>query len=722
MSNLKKTSSQRAAKGQLKIADHISFTPPFWTLAGILLIIAAVFCVYLPSINGGFIIDDDTLVSESRIIKAADGLARIWSSEKTVDFWPATNTSFWIEWRLWKMHPTGYHATNLILHVAEAFLIWLILRKLSIPGAFLAALIFALHPVNVESVAWISSRKNLTAMLFFLLSIYWYLKTLKRTATQTAQNHPEDNHREAESGFPHPSSFIPHPSSYYWLSLAAFLLAMLGKGSAAVTPLLLLGITWWFRPVTRRDLMWTAPFFLVAVALVVVNMWFQTHGSGEPYHTATLTESLLGAGGVIWFYLYKALMPLDLAFVYPQWKIAAGNLLWWLPLAAAVAVTLVLWLCRKGWGRPLLFSWGFFCVALLPVMGFADVGFMQYSLVANRHEHIAIIAVIALALAPFCIWHGRMSGATRWIASGIIVAAVAILAFFTWRESGLYHDEFKLYQVTLEKNPSCWMAHNNWGLALDKAGRTEEAIAHYRQALALKPDYPEAHNNWGLALNKTGRGEEAIEHFQRALDIKPDYYNAHNNWGIVLDKMGRFREAIDHYKLALVLTTDNPEIYNNLGASLIQTGRPEEGIAECEHALAIDQDYAQAHSNLGSALMQTNRVREAIEHFKQALELKPDYTDAYINLGGALVKAGHLQEAIDYCRQALEIDPNSAEAHNTMGNALQALGAIRRQSNSTRRRWNLNRTRLRRISTWAACWRKWARFRRPSNITGRPCV
>ena len=310
-------------------------------LAGAAAIAAIAFVAYFPSIKGGFVLDDDVLVTNNRLITGPNGLYRFWSTTEAMDYWPATNSTFWLEWRLWGTSPTGYHLTNLILHILESLLIWIILRKLSIPGAILAAMIFAVHPVNVESVAWISQRKESMAMLFFLLSILWYLKADMHTF----------------------SSFILHPSSFYFwycLSLAAFVLAMLSKGSGAVLPALLLGIVWWLRPLTKRDLARIAPFFAVAVILSAVDMWFQTHGSGEQLRNADFMQRLLGAGGVIWFYVYKALLPLDLVFIYTQWQIHVDKLLWWLPLLMAAIVTALFWRYRNAWARPLLFAWGFF--------------------------------------------------------------------------------------------------------------------------------------------------------------------------------------------------------------------------------------------------------------------------------------------------------------------------------------------------------------------------
>ncbi|MGD0384208.1 MAG: tetratricopeptide repeat protein, partial [Thermoguttaceae bacterium] len=427
-----------------------------------------------------------------------------------------------------------------------------------------------------------------------------------------------------------------HCPLFYWLSLAAFVLAMLSKGSAVILPVLLLGIAWWLRPkgtdqifvptkmglspYARRDLVLTAPFFAVAIALTVVNVWFQTHGMDVAYRTVNFAERLLGAGGVIWFYLYKALLPLNLVFVYPQWRVEAGNPLWWLPLAAALAVTAVLWRYRKGWSRPLLFAWGFFCVALVPVLGLKDVGFMEHSLVADHYQHIAIIGLIALVSAGFSAWHRQSRCESHW-ATAVAVAVVMALAFLTWRQSGLYRDAITLYQATLEKNPKSWIVQNNLGIALDDAGRPQDAINYYREALRLKPDYAEAHYNLGFALVKIGLLPESIKQYEQALRLKSDYSEAHNNLGIVLHKMGRLQESIEQFQLALRSKPDFPEAHNNLGIALVQAGRPEKAVEQYKQAISFKPDYDKAYFNLGNAYKAMGQHQEAIENYRQALEL-----------------------------------------------------------------------------------------------------
>ena len=643
-----------------------------------------IFLAYLPAINGGFIMDDDLLLTDNHLIKAPDGIYRLWCTTESPDYWPFTYTTFWDEWRLWGMNSNGYHVTNLILHIVEALLIWVILRKLSIPGAFLAALVFAVHPVNVESVAWIAQRKNLMAMLFFLLSMLWYLKAEMSTAS--AGISPARSHGGPWERATSPQPLAPSPSSlFYWLSLAAFVLAMLGKGSAVVLPALVLGIVWRLHPLTRWDLLRIAPFFMIALALTGVNIWFQTHGAGEAIRTAGFTERLLGAGGVVWFYLYKALVPLNLLFIYAQWRIQPDNPLWWLPLLTAGFVTALLWHYRESWSRPFLLAWGFFCLSLLPVLGFVDVYFMKFSMVADHYQHIALIAVIALVSAGFGAWHRQTLGKMRWASTLVALAMAGTLTFLTWRQCGLYRDALTLYGATLEKNPECWMAQNNLGLALIRAGQPQEAIEYLQRALEIKPDFADAHINLGVTLLQIGRVREAIDHYRQAVRMRPESVDDHINLGVALVQAGRPQEAIDCYMSALKHDSSSPVLRFNLGIALAQTGRLPEAIEYYRQALALKPDYFKAYSNLGNALVQAGRSQEAIEIYLKALALKPDSAGEHINLGVALVQIGRPKEAIEHYNRALALRPehaliysNSALAYAEMHQSSQAIAAARK--------------------------------------------
>ncbi len=420
---------------------------------GVAIVAVVALVCYWPALRGDFILDDNKLITENPIVHASNGLLRFWGTTEPADYWPLTNSSFWLEWRMWGKNPAGYHVTNLLLHVAAALLLWAILQKLAIPGAFLAALLFAVHPVNVESVAWISQLKNTLGMVFFLLSILWYLLTIKQRTTDNG----------------------PRTAWWYGLSLLAFLLAMFSKGSLAILPVLLLVIAWWQRGrIDKSDLLRTAPFFVATVALTAVNLWFQKHGMDIVVRNANFGQRFVGAGAAVWFYLAKALVPIDLIFVYPNWQIETSSLLWWLPVAAALVVTLLL--ARQPispashWRRALLFAWLTFCTALVPVLGFADVGFMQYSLVADHYEHIALIVVVALVAAGWRTWHDHTTALRRVTANLVLLAVVGLLGVTTWQQCRLFRNAITLYEATLLENPLAWVIQNNLGQKLYSQG------------------------------------------------------------------------------------------------------------------------------------------------------------------------------------------------------------------------------------------------------------
>ncbi len=569
---------------------------------------AALVCaVYAPALHGGFIFDDATLIRHNPRVNSPDGLKSIWFSTEENEYYPISYSSYWMEWRLWGKNTTGYHVVNVALHVAAALLLWAALRGLSIPGAYLAALLFAVHPVNVESVAWISQRRNVLAMVFFLLSMLWYLRQ------EDERSRKGEN--EIHGGF----------GIWYWLSLLAFLSAMLSKGSVAVEPIVLLLAVWWRR---RRigvgDLARIAPFLVVAVALTAVNIWFQTHGMEVVVRDASFAERAAGAGAVVWFYLSKAVLPIHLLFIYPQWHIQVSELKWWMPLLAALVTTAAL--AWKGFStdakpnRALLFAWGFFCVALAPVLGLTDIGSMQYSLVADHYQHIAIIGIVALVAAGWANWRDGLLGTNRIAANLVALVLVGVLTFLAFEQSRLYGDPIQLYEATLRHNPDCWAAHNNLGIQLDEAGRPQEAKQHFKQALQLKPDYAYAHYNLGNNLAKTGNHTAAIECYQAALRIMPGYIEARNNLGIELSREGRTKEAIECFQESGKIRPDWPDTYFNLGNVYSEINRPEQAAEQYRQALKLKADFAEAWANLAAAYGDLNRWDEAMAAANNALK------------------------------------------------------------------------------------------------------
>ncbi len=612
---------------------------------GVALLVIAAFIVYWPALTGGFLFDDEPLLTGSALVKAGDGLYRMWFTTQPIDYWPLTNSSFWLEWRLWGLQPAGYHVTNLLLHVCSALLLWAILRRLAIPGALLAALLFVVHPVNVESVAWIAQRKNTLSMVFLLLSIFCYLK----------------------------SDVTPGAGRWYWFSFSAFTAAMLSKASVATLPAMLLLLIWWSRRAIRRtDVMRTAPFFAVGVALTLVNIWFQARHGAAVVRDVTWLQRLLGAGAVTWFYLYKAVLPVNLMFIYPQWSIRAADVRWWLPLTAAIGVTMFLWRQRRrAWIRALLCAWIFVLLALVPVLGFKDVYFMRYSLVADHYQYIAVLAVAAVAAAGL----DRITSVRPLASAATGAAVVVVLGTITWGQSHLYASAETLYARTVEVNPRAWLARNNLALLYLDASSPDlqKAFVHLNAAMATNPAEPEVQNNVGTAFFQMDRFAEAAVHHREAARLNPAYAVAYANLGHDLERLGQFAQAAEAYRHALHLDPDMSSARYGLGAALQATGRSAEADQQLQRAAQPDASATQDHTATGDALQRLGRTAEAIAQYQEALKVNPNSVDTLKNLGHALVSAGRFDEAERYLRRALALRPDDAVAHDNLGNALQQM-------------------------------------------------
>jgi len=613
---------------------------------GGLILVLAVLVPYAPLRHAGFLWDDDTFLTENPLIRAADGLRRFWFTGEPVDYWPVTSSTLWLEWRAWGLNPLGYHVTNVLLHALEVLLIWRILERLRVPGAFLAAAVFAVHPVNVATVAWITQRKNLMAMLFYLISILFFVN--------------------AEDSRPGGGGHTGPPGRWLWLSLAAFALAMLSKASVAMLPVVLLGIVAWRRRVTWGDLARTIPFFAVAAALVVVNFRFTVQSASEVASHAGLTQRLLGAGAVTWFYLAKALLPFHLMFIYPQWTVRASDPAWWLPLGAAAGLTALLWLMRRRWGRGPVFAWLYFCVSLVPVMGFTNVYFMHYSLVSDHYEHLALVGAIAPVAAGFAIWRRRAAGVLRTAGDAAAVLVIAGLAWLTASHCSDYMDVETLWRTSMVRNPRAWIAYNNLANELVRKGRANEAEALCRRALALEPNQPKTRATLGIALDSEGRPGEAMAEYRAAIAMQPDVPETYDNLGQVLMEIGSLDEAVANFETALRLNPSGFKTLNNLGAAFAREGRLADAVGCFRRALAIRGDFAEAHYNLGNALHGRGLDGDAEAEFRLAIAADPGLAGAHVNLGNILLGKGRLEDAIAQYRRALEINPSLDNARRNL--------------------------------------------------------
>ncbi len=649
----------------------------------------AVLLAYWPALRGGMLWDDNAHVT-SPALQSLHGLWRIWFElGATQQYYPLLHSAFWLEHRLWGDAVLGYHLANLAEHAVAACLVVLIVRRLALPGAWLAGLIFALHPVCVEAVAWISEQKSTLSAVFYLASALTYL-------------HFDQTRRR---------------SHYLW-ALGLFVLALLSKTVSATLPAALLVIFWWQRGRIewRHDVRPLLPWFAISIPMGLFTAWVERTfigARGAPF-ALTAAQRVLLPGRVILFYARKLVWPSDLIFSYPHWHVDPR--VWWQYLYPLGVLALLIGLWRLPRRGPLA---GFliFSGTLFPVLGFLNVYPFRFSYVADHFQYLASLGILVPIACTLALGSHRIS---PWKAATFTleVLLLAILGGLTWQQSGMYRDAETLERATLARNPDSFVAHMSLGLASQMAGDVPEALAHYEAAVRILPDdarahndlgyvlaqlpgrmpdaiaeyqtalrirprYVEAYNNLGIALAQTpGRLPEAIAQFQAAVRIQPNYVHAHMNLANAWSQAGKLPEAIAEYQTALGIQPNDARIRNYLGVALAQTGRLPEAIAEYQAALQLQPDYAEAHNNLGEALAQMpGRLAEAIAEYQAALQLQPDYGEAHNGLGEALAQMpGQLPEAIVEYEAALRIQPDYVEAHKNLGDVLSKIPGRRQEA------------------------------------------
>ncbi len=633
------------------------------TVAGaVLCLLVAV--SYFPALSAGFLWDDQVLKLATPL-HTWSGLVHIWFGPRGLiqyeaHYWPLLYTLFWLEHKLWGLAPLGYHLVNLLLHTGVVLLLWRLLRRLEVPGAWFAAAVFAVHPLHVESVAWVIGRKDVLATVFYLSSVLAYIRCTEMP-------------RGRRRGGP------------YLLAVALFVLGLLSKSIAITLPAALLLWHWWRHGrVTLTDCSRLLPFFLVGLGIGLADYAYST--SLEPVVFGyTLLERGLLAAHALAFYVGKLLWPVGLIGVYPRWEPGIGDALAWGFAVGFAAVVAVLWHWRRPLGRGPLAGVLFFAVALSPVLGFVDFGYMQFSFVADRYQYlggIGLIVVVAAAASRACQRGLGALSAHRTrparLAIGVVGAAIlAVAGLLTWNQAGLYRDSGTFFTHVITHNPQARSAHHNLGNYLRDQGRYGEAHAAYQTALEQRPDSPRLLTNIGVLLSNQGRHEEAVTRFREVLRLNPQHQLAMKNLtsvlsgiGVQLSNQSRHEEAVARFREVLRLDPQHRDatrglaaVLVSIGAQLSSQGRHEEAVARFRAALRLDPQHQLALRNLAAVLMNQGRYAEGLASAQQLIAHYPDDAPGHHLAGFGLFHLNRQADALQHYDRALALDPNLKTAH-----------------------------------------------------------
>ncbi len=595
------------------------------------LIVLLTILVYRPAWHGGFIWDDDDYVTRNPLLSAADGLWRIWfSADAPSQYFPLTYTTFRIERHLWGLNPTGYHCVNILLHAANAILLWRLLARLNIPGAYLGALIFALHPVQVESVAWITERKNVLMGFFFLLTLRIWCEFIDGESSRQRWR-------------------------YYLLGMVTYIAALTAKSTACTLPAALFLILWsQYRPITRSTIAQIVPFVVLALAMGLVTVWWERFHQGTRGALFALgpIDRLLVATRAFWFYLSKLVWPSGLTFIYPQWKISASDPSDYLGLVGCIALVGVILFARKYVGRSLETGFTFFVATLSPLLGFIMLYTFRYTYVADHYQYLACIGPIALCAAGLARLGDRLK--LPGVLAAVSATAIAcVLATLSWRQASSYSDIETLWRTTIARNPTCWMAYNNLGIALFERREVDEAIRQYTTSLGIRANYAQTHYNLANALLEKGDIKNATSHAREALRLSPTDPDAYVTLGNILVAENNPTDAIQEYHRALELRPDHVLAHYNLGDALRKSGDPNGAVRELEIATRLDPGLIEGYVQLAELMTEQQQWAKAVEYYSRQLELTPDAVGACNNL--AWILASCPEPSLRDGRRAVEL-------------------------------------------------------------------
>lgn len=613
-------------------------------------IFAIVLFVYRPILPGSFVIDDESLIVRDNPL--VNGTYSPWTIWFQTDFTLAT-FGWWLQRLVWGLNPAGYHAVCLALHAASGILIWRILARLKIPGAWLAAVLFVVHPVCVNSVARISELKNTLSLPFYLFAFLGYL------------------HYEATALYPEISNGSEkHPSRHratlwYGFSLIAFVLSLLSKTTAVMLPVLLLACAaWQRRRITRRDVLHTLPFFILSLAFGLMSVWFQKHqalvAARLTLQSSSFLERLAGAGQDFWFYVGKVFWPVNLSVIYPAWKLDPSSFAAYLPTLLAVAVFVLCWWFHRNWGRHVLFGIGCFAISMFPALGFFDAQFLTMGRVSDHLQYLPMIALVALAAAGLA----SLPGKTIFRVAAVLL--ILILSILSFLRAQVFASQESLMRDTLARNPAAWTSYNDLGIVLAKRGDYAAAIREFQNALRCNPDYADARLNLGLALMLQGKPAEAEPQFLGVLQVKPYEPQAHQQLAEILEAQGKNQEALYHLKVALLFKPD-AETHLTLASLFYKTGDARSAVEQLHRALALKPEQVDTLNNLAWILATSSdaTVRngaEAVQRAERACHLTDNKQSALIStLAAAYAEAGRFPEAVATAERAVKMQTASGD-------------------------------------------------------------
>jgi tetratricopeptide (TPR) repeat protein len=518
---------------------------------------------YTPAIPGRFIWDDDDYVENNAMLRDFSGLRDIWLRPRSSpQYYPLVHTTYWLEYQLSGLAPHTFHLTNIGLHMANAILLWVVLRKLAVPGAWFVALVFAVHPVHVESVAWITERKNVLSGFFYFLAALCFL--------------------QYTSDF---DASRPRRPWFYVLALLSFLAALLSKTVTATLPAAILLVSWWKRGrIDRHDAIAVAPMFLIAIPMGLYTAWLEKHhvGAVGAEWSLSLLERSLIAGRACWFYAGKLAYPWKLTFIYPRWQVSTSDPAWLLYLIAALALVGGLWTYRARIGRGPLVGVLFFGGSLFPALGFFNVLPHRYSFVADHFQYLASVGMLSLFVAAWLSAAARYR-LERWSAP-LAATVVVVLSVMTWSQCWIYADREALWTDTIRKNPHAEIAYTNLGMYYIEQERYAEALDAFQHSSRLSPRDAVTRNNLGVVYGHLEMPGAAIEHLRAAIQTDPSYSDAYNNLGALLCDQGETEEAIAHLRTAIRLRSDAAAYHYNLGRALHLAGHQAEAQQSFETA------------------------------------------------------------------------------------------------------------------------------------------